>query len=471
MPLEFFSDDSDFSETDYSIRGRHGRSAHIRRRSSSRHVRKPQVKETYLMPEPRIIRSASTGGRRQRDRSPQPHVTIINEQATRTSSANHASNKPKHRVQQRVYEPESASSSEEELSPIRKHGSRKQRHRASSGVSANIQVGASRTPSPYHRDVELAMQQRMLERSDARQDLEIFKQQQEIERLERELERHREKPDPPRDTRESRLLREEEEWYEDEISERLRRLERYERKSKDEEAARKAERSWKLSRLEQESKDEETARKAEREWRLRKLEEESKDEEASKKAEREWRMRRLEEAEKEAAEKEEVREKIRQEKLAEIAKQQEEEEERERLRKEFQEEERRKQFEEEEERKKEMAIKAAAVAEWKLEQERIKQREAEEEAKRDREFRDRLRHDLGYDEEEIEHILNKKKRDEEKKEKKEKKEKEKEKEEKHEKHEKKEEKEELYEERRTTWIKVCLPSTTSPSMSETNVIY
>ncbi|KAJ6084021.1 hypothetical protein N7486_010821 [Penicillium sp. IBT 16267x] len=444
MPVEYAypSDDSDFSETDMSIRGRHG-GTHIRRRSVSRHAhqRVPEVRE-YLAPAPttRVYRSASTGGRRPRDRdSSVPAVMIVNEQATRTDSRTEArnanSNKPRHRVQQKqqLFE----SDEELDLEPARRSSRRRHRERESGAISAHVNVTAEapqvpgRTPSPFHRDYELAMNQRLLERSDMQQNMEIWKQQQEIERLERQLDKHREKPAPPRDSREHRLLREEEEWYEDEISERLRRLERYERKQK----------------------EEETARKAEKEWRLRKLEDNEKDEESVRKAEKAWRMRKLEEAEKDAAEKEEIRERLKKEKLEEIARHQEEEAEKERIKKEIIEEERLRAFEAEEKRKKELMLKAAAVEEWKLEQERIKQKAAEEAAKRDQEFRERLRLDLGYDEEEIAHILSKRKRDHEKKEKEEKEEKEKEKEKK-EKEEKEKKEKELIEERKTTWIKV-----------------
>ncbi|KAJ5168298.1 uncharacterized protein N7482_003892 [Penicillium canariense] len=343
MPQEIFfeSDDSEFSETDLSVHGRKGRTS-FRRRSISRH-RRPEVRETLMVPvqqSTRVHRSASTGGRRPRDREI-PAVMIVNEQAQRSDNTN--SNKPR-RVQQKVVEPDW----DEEVVQTRR--------RAASGIS--------REPSPYHRDTELAINQKLLEKSDLRQDLEIFKQQQEIERLERELEKHRERTEraEPRDNRESRALREEEEWYEDEISDRLRRLERFERKNRTEEERRNAEKAW--------------------------------------------RLKRLEDAEKEAAEREELKQKIRDEKLKEIVRQKEEEEERDKLKREILEEER---------RKAELAMKAAAVEEWKLEQERIKQKQKDEALKRDKEFRERLRLDLGYTEEEIEQMLTKKKKAEEKK--------------------------------------------------------
>lgn len=59
-------------------------------------------------------------------------------------------------------------------------------------------------------------------------------------------------------------------------------------------------------------------------------------------------------------------------------------------------------------------MKAAAVEEWKLEQERIAHKKKEEAEQKDKEFRERLRVELGYSEEEIEEILKKKKKDEKK---------------------------------------------------------
>ncbi|OOQ82736.1 myosin heavy chain, clone [Penicillium brasilianum] len=386
MPADIFfeSDDSEFSETDWSVHGRKGR-ASTRRRSVSR-PRRTEVRETLTVPmqSTRVTRSSSTGGRRHRDRSAVPAVMIVNEQAQRTDNSN--SNKPR-RVQQKVVDHDF----DEEVVTSRR--------RAVTGVS--------REPSPFihERDTELALNQKLLEKSDLRQDLEIWKQQQEIERLERELEKHRERAEP-RDPRESRLLREEEEWYEDEISDRLRRLERFERKNRAEEERRNLEKDWRLKRLEESEREaadrtraEEERRKLEKDWRLKRLEE-SEREAAERKA---WRLKQLEEHEKEAAEREELKQKIREEKGR-------------------------------GKEKKEQAMKAAAIEEWKLEQERIKQRQKEEAIKKDKEFRERLRLEFGYTEEEIEQILNKKKKAEKEK-------------------EKKEKKEEIIEEK-TTWIKV-----------------
>ncbi|KAJ5892533.1 hypothetical protein N7504_009224 [Penicillium tannophilum] len=149
MPVQydFTSDDSDFSETDMSIRGRHG-GTHIRRRSVSRHAhqRRPEPKE-YLAPAPmtRVYRSASTGGRRPRERdSSVPAVMIVNEQATRTDSRTEArnanSNKPRHRVQQKFYEHES--DEELDVEPARRGSSRRRQRERETGISANVNVTA-----------------------------------------------------------------------------------------------------------------------------------------------------------------------------------------------------------------------------------------------------------------------------------------------------------------------------------------
>ncbi|KAJ5133696.1 hypothetical protein N7448_001280 [Penicillium atrosanguineum] len=402
------SEESDFSETDMSIRGRNGRTA-FHRRSVSRHRHPEVARETYLAPvqqSTRVYRSASTGGRRPREHSSTPAVMIVNEQATRTSNAN--TNKPR-RVQQRVYD-----ESDEEVP-------RSARRRAASGVSREA------SPLQQQRDYELLMSQRMLEKSDMHQDMEIWKHQQEIERLERELEKTREKTKPPREivaapappppppARESRLLRDEEEWYEDEISERLHRLQRFERKNRAEEERRQAEHRWRLQKFEEAEKDAANREDLKAKLRAEKLKE-------------------IERQQEENKERERLRLELEEQKLKELQKAKEEEEEREKLKKEILAEEARKAAEAAEERKKQLALKAAAVAEWKLEQERMAQQKKEEAERKDKEFRERLRIEFGYSEEEIEEILKKKK--EAKKE------------------EKKEDKIEFEETKKTTWIKV-----------------
>ncbi|KAJ5086617.1 hypothetical protein NUU61_007924 [Penicillium alfredii] len=370
------SDDSGYSETDLSIRGPR-RHTSFRRRSVSR--RRP---EQFLSPErqgTRVVRSASTGGRRPRERE-QPTVMIINDQQQRNAhdQQQRSVNKPR-RVQQRVVEQDS----EDEYV----HSPR--RHRAVSGVT--------RTPSPYHRDQELVLGQRFLEKSDHRHELELWKHQQEIERLERELDRHRERAEP-RDWRESRALREEEEWYEEEINARLRRLERLDRKNRTDEDRRQAEYRLKIERFEEAER--EAAEKEEVKAKLRdeKLKELQRQKEADEERDR-------------------IKKEIKEEKLKQLQREREEEEEREKMKKEIRDEEARKALEAEEEKKKALLAKAAAVEEWKLEQERKKQEEREEAEKRDKEFRERLRIEFGYTEEEIDAFLKKKRKDEKKDEK------------------------------------------------------
>ncbi|CAI7644861.1 hypothetical protein N7533_005496 [Penicillium manginii] len=447
MPQEFIfdSDDTDYSETDVSITGRKGRTS-VRRRSISRHRRPEVASAAFLQPTThatRVYRSASTGGNRRRERDPGPSVTIVNELAQRSN--NNAASKPKMK-QSKVIDVDDF---EEDV-----HRSRR---RAASGISRDASPF-----QPQQRDLELLMEQRLLERNDNRQDLELFKQQQEIERLERQLEKHRERVEPPRDSRELRSHRAEEEWYEDEISERLRKLEKQERKSHNEEERRKADALWRLKKFEEEShleeeqrkanaqwrlkkfedetRLEEERRKADAQWRLKKFEEETHNAEERRKAEHEWRLKRFEEAEKEAADRKELKEKMEELKLKEMAREKEEREERERLKKEFMDEQARAAKAAQEKRDKEMLMKKAAVDEWKMEQEKAKQAAKEAQEKKDKEFRERLRHEYGYSEEEIEKMLNKEKH----------------KKEEHKKHEehKHEEHKTITEETKTTWIKV-----------------
>ncbi|KAJ5449864.1 uncharacterized protein N7458_006313 [Penicillium daleae] len=181
--------------------------------------------------------------------------------------------------------------------------------------------------------------------------MEIRKQQQQIDNLRRELDKHRGRAEPL-DARKSQILREEEEWYEDEISDRLRNLGRLE-----------------LNRAEKERRDAE----------------------------------RLEEGEKDAARLEGIKRTdsggdLKVNTKLEAA-------ERERLWRKTLEEDRRTAAEVEDKKKKEQVMKAAAIEEWKQEQER---RRKEETVLKDKEFRERLRSEFGYTEEEIEHMLNKK---------------------------------------------------------------
>lgn len=392
--------ETDYSESDTSMM-EYPRTH--RRRSISR--TRPSYSNTYLSPnrvheDVRIHRSASTGARRtrqerdrERDRErverTQPTAVIVD---IKNDSRNTSSNKARkdrrdnHREETNHYLDPYESEDETYL--------RRPQRRARASTSASH----SREPSPLQppRDYDLLIDQRVLEHNDHRQDLELLRQQQEIERLERQLSRtHGE--------HEVRLIREEEDRYEDDISDRLRRLQRYEEHE----------------RLEEEKR----------------------------KAERRYRLQRLEAAERESAEQEEVRRKLKHERLVELQRKIDEEEERERVKKEIRDEEARRALEEQKKRAEEARMKAAAVEEWKLAEERRRIAEREAAEQRDREFRERLRVEFGYTEEEIEDIINKKH----KKDKKDKKE-----EKKEEKEEKKEEKKEKKEEdaNKPTWIKV-----------------
>jgi hypothetical protein len=209
-------------------------------------------------------------------------------------------------------------------------------------LESNVEYKKRASSSSYNFDHKLDMEQKPLEKSDFGQDMEIRTQKQEM-RV------------GPRNPWESLKLREEEEWQEDEISDRA--------------------------------------------------------EEGRRNVERNRRLKGLKEAEKEAAEREEMKQKRREENLKEISKQNEEEE-RERRRKESLEEDNRKATED---RRKQLALKAAAVEEWKLEQEYIKERQGQEATKKDKEFRERLRIEFGYTEEEVKLILGKEEKTKEKK--------------------------------------------------------
>ncbi|KAJ5374942.1 hypothetical protein N7517_006948 [Penicillium concentricum] len=477
---DYSSEGSDYSETDVSLH-RQGVRTHIRQRSVSRH-RRPEVTQFLAPTHTRMVRSASTSGRRREPLAPPappapPAVMIFNEQGLQSESR--AENKPQsRRVHQKFREEHthnhrSSRFDDEDDAPAL--APRRGRPRA-------VSSAVSREASPFHRDHELAMSQQMLrqndirqdmtqqllERDNFRQDMDLFKHQQEIERLQRQLQKSRDRSahereqiiiNPPADPRESRLIREEAELYEEELSERLRKLQRLERKQQSAEDERKAEERYQLKKY---AADKRTA--AEQEEIRHRLEEERLKDLArmqDEKGQREKLMR--EERWKEIArqkEEEEEREKLmREEKWKELARQKEEEEEHEKLVKQIRDEDMRKAREAEEKRKKELAMKAAAVEEWKLEQERIKKKEAEEAARQARDFRDRLR-SIGYTEKEIDNIINKGKKDEEnkKKEEEEKKKKEKEEKKKKEEEEKKKKQEEedrkKQEETKLTWIRV-----------------
>ncbi|GAB1216869.1 hypothetical protein ATERTT37_006088 [Aspergillus terreus] len=359
----------------------------MRQHSSTAYL-SPIVQDIHLH------RSASTGARRRRDRDrerpSQPPAVIVD---IRNDSRNKSSNK--NRRQQEYVDP--FETDDETL--LRSH----RRPRANTGsISREASPRASAPavaapPPPPPRDYDLVVGQRLLERSDARQDFELLKQQQEIERLERELARHKEHQQQlqHRDHSQTRPIVIDDGWYEDDLSERLHRLDRLERKQRAEEEQRRAEQRHKLRLWEEEQRRQQ--------------------------------------------EEEEVKAKLHERKLKELQQKIEEEEERERIKKEIRDEEARLALEKAEKEKKLALMKQAAIEEWKLAEEKRKIAEREAKEKADEEFRNRLRAEFGYTEEEIEKLL-KKKEDKEKDKGKEKKD------------DKDDEKEE--EDHRRTWIKV-----------------
>ncbi|PTU18346.1 hypothetical protein P175DRAFT_0443631 [Aspergillus ochraceoroseus IBT 24754] len=353
--------ESEYSESDVSMM----EAPRYRRRSVSRTRHNPSYSTTYLTPvmqDVRVHRSASTGRHQYREREKdqyrervQPTAVIVdikNESANKSvDRSGNKTRKTRQREENTYIDPYES----EDETVLR-------RPRRSNRVQASASVSRDASPRPPARDYDLVIDQRMLEKNDQRQDLELLRQQQEIERLERQLARHRE-------DNEFRILKEEEDRYEDDISDRLRRLQRYEEKE----------------RADEEQPDEEKRR-----------------------AEHRLKLQKLERAEREAAEKDEVRQKLHQEKLQELQRKIEEEEKREKIKKEIRDEEIRKKLEDQERLEKEKAMKAAAVEEWKLAEQKRILKELEEKAKKEKEFKDRLRIDLGYTEEEIEAIINKK---------------------------------------------------------------
>jgi hypothetical protein len=372
MPRRYILDDSEsssseFSETDISLSSPHGR-RRIKRQSFSRsRQRVSPNSNAYLDPNliSTVRRSASTGNRRHRENEPMVIIDVNNDVRNRQDSRDRhdryerTDRHDRHDRHQRI-----ADFDDDDIEVLRSH----RRNRASSNVSA------TRTPSPrqQQRDWEVLMDQRILARNDIRQDLEITKQQQEIDRLERQLSRHKEKKRPEKSESHSRH-RFEEIHYEDDLSEKLRKLDRLEKAKRNEEEQRLAEVRAKVKRLEE-------------------MERRAEEEEEAKRLAHERHLKEIEERENIKAEKD-------------------------RLKKELQDEEARKALEESE-RKKELAmLKAQAVDEWKRAEDSKRLKEIKEKEAKDREFKERLRAEFGYSEEQIEKMLNKK-NDEEKKEKK-----------------------------------------------------
>ncbi|KAL4896697.1 hypothetical protein BDV59DRAFT_171242 [Aspergillus ambiguus] len=352
--------ETEYSESDLSMleypRRRH--SVHRRSVSRHRHHAPEYSSTTHLQPIVQGVhlhRSASTGARRRRDpdRPPQPPAVIVD---VRQDSHTAATNKQRRQQQEYVDPFES-----DDETQLRKH------HRPRASTSSISREASPRAPAPPGRDYDLIINQRLLERSDARQDLELLKQQQEIERLERELARHKEHQQQQLQHREhsqTRPIVVDDGWYEDDLSERLHRLDRLERKQRAEEEQRRAEQRHKL---------------------------------------RQW-----EEEQRKQHEEEEVKMKMHERKLRELQQKIEEEEERERIRKEIRDQEAREAFEKAEKERKEAMMKHAAIEEWKLNEEKRKIAEREAKKKADEEFKNRLRSEFGYSEEELEKLLKKK---------------------------------------------------------------
>jgi hypothetical protein len=219
------SDSEEYSETDVSYDSPRRRTT-VKRRSFSRRRQSPDS-NTYLSPGTvnvsHIRRSNSTGGHR-RVQDPMVVVDVHNDVRNRQESRDRHD---RHLL---------AEDDIEEIDIIRSH----RRPRAASNLSV------SRTPSPRQRDWELMMDQRILAKNDVRQDLELAKQQQEIERLERQIARAKEKR--REEHRSTRYI--EEDYWEEDLSERLRKLDRLGRRTSREEDVKRMARDQHLKELE-----------------------------------------------------------------------------------------------------------------------------------------------------------------------------------------------------------------------------
>ncbi|RAK98290.1 uncharacterized protein BO80DRAFT_427586 [Aspergillus ibericus CBS 121593] len=214
-------------------------------------------------------------------------------------------------------------------------------------------ISTQRDTTPPRRDYDLLIDQRFMEMNDERQDLEIAKHQQEINRLERELIRRR-------DASKGRYQREEEEWYEDEIDERLRRLERFEKKARTE---------------------------------------------AKRQTEEQLKLQRLEEAELSAKRENEVKAALREKRLEALEKEAEEKERRERIKKELGDEEARRRLEEQERTNQENRIRIAAIEEYKLAEQHRLLEEERRKMQLENEVRAAIKAELGYTLEQVKVIL------------------------------------------------------------------
>ncbi|EED24292.1 conserved hypothetical protein [Talaromyces stipitatus ATCC 10500] len=410
MPRHWVTDDdteseSEFSETDVSFH-RPGRRTSVKRRSFSRTRRHSPSSNAFLSPvaiASPVRRSASTGGRRRRGDDPIVVVDVHNDVHAKQDSRDHRRSK----IEQRMAREDDI----EEIDIIRSH--RRPR------IIAD--VPASRTPSPrqQQRDWELLMDQRILAKNDIRQDLELAKQQQEIERLERQIAKSREQRRDERHGSVSRRRLAEEELWEDELAERLRKLELLERAKRSEEEDRLVDYRSKIKKLEEIEREQRTAEEqklADYRAKVKRLEEAERKAAEEEEARRLAKIKRLEEMERKAAEEEEAKRLAQEKHLKEIEKREKIKAERDRIIKEIKDEEARKALEEEQ-RKKELAeLKRKAIMEWQQAEEARKLKEIEEQKAKDKEFRERLKLEFGYSEEEIEKMLKKKHEQQEKKE-------------------------------------------------------
>lgn len=389
--------ESEFSETDVSYTRPGGRTT-VKRRSFSRVRRDSPNSNAFLTPAiiaPPPRRSASTGGRRRRG-GDDPIVVVDVHNDVKQSSRDARRSNMDQRLAQR----------EDDIEEIDIIRSRRQPR-----IVADIPV--SRTPSPrqQQRDWELLMDQRILAKNDVRQDMELAKQQQEIERLERQLAKSREKRrDEHRGSVSRRRLAEEEVW-EDELAERLRKLDMLEASKRTEEEQKLADYRSKVKRLEEIEREQRIAEEqklADYRAKVKRLEEAEHKAAEEEEARRLAKIKRLEDMERKAAEEEEAKRIAQEKHLKEIEKREKIKAERDRIIKEIKDEEARKALEEEN-RKKEMAeLKRKAIEEWQRAEEAKKLKEIEEQKARDKEFRERLKLEFGYSEEEIEKMLKKK---------------------------------------------------------------
>lgn len=391
--------ESEFSETDVSFTRPGGRTS-VKRRSFSRVRRDSPSSNAFLTPAiiaPPPRRSASTGGgRRRRGDDPIVVVDVHNDVHAKQDSRDHRRNNIDQRLAAREDDIE-------EIDIIRSH--RRPR------IVADVPV--SRTPSPrqQQRDWEILMDQRILAKNDVRQDMELAKQQQEIERLERQLAKSREKRRDDRHGSVSRRHLAEEEVWEDELAERLRKLDTLEQSKRSEEEQKLADYRSKVKRLEEIEREQRIAEErkmADYRAKVKRLEEAEHKAAEQEEARRLAKIKRLEDMERKAAEEEEAKRIAQEKHLKEIEKREKIKSERDRIIKEIKDEEARKAFEEVERRKEIAELKQKAIREWQLAEEEKKLKEIEAKQAKDKEFKERLKHEFGYSEEEIEKMLKKK---------------------------------------------------------------